>query len=198
MRVNKISKHSVKKGFLVLLLIISTSYSLGNTNAILPMPIDLGIQNIPQQTNSWCWAAAAQQVIYWLRGSSPPQCQLVANAFNANAQYCCSYPQACNTTGQLQQIQGLILAYGGRYSSISPPANPMAVYQTLAQRKAIVLNLQTTPYIGHCVVLRGMAWVQTPFGYQAVLYINDPMSYFTQPIFFNQLLTYWRSAIVVY
>ncbi|CAG0988570.1 hypothetical protein FLAV_02174 [Flavobacteriales bacterium] len=173
------------------------NFSFGQVGQ-LPQPVDLGIQNITQQTSSWCWAATAQQVIYWLKGNAPPQCQLVANAFNANVQYCCTYPQACNSPGYMQQIQGLILAYGGHYSSISPPANEMAVYQTLSQGKAIVLFLQTTPYVGHFVVLRGMAWVPTQFGYQSVLYINDPMSYFTQPVSFNQLLTIWRAAIVVY
>jgi hypothetical protein len=184
--------------FTSVLLTFLLNISQGQFQSSIPRPIDLGIQNITQQTDSWCWAATAQQVIYWLRGNTPPQCQLVANAFNANVQYCCNYPQACNSPGYMQQIQSLILAYGGHYSTISPPANEMAVYQTLSQGKAIVLFLQTTPYVGHFVVVRGMEWVPTQFGYQALLYINDPMSYYTQPIPFNKLLSIWRAAIVVY
>ena len=173
-------------------------FSYGQILQNIPQPIDLGIRNIPQQTSSWCWAATAQQIIFWLRGYAPAQCELVAHAFGANPLVCCTNPQAYNAPGNLAQIQELILAYGGHYSSIAPPANAMALYQTLAQGKAIVLFLQTTPYIGHFVVLRGLAWVPTLFGYQAVLYINDPMSYFTQPISFYRLQGLWRAAIVVY
>lgn len=181
--------------FSVLILFCTLNLSFGQAG--LPQPVDLGIQNIPQQTSSWCWAATAQQIIFWLTGNAPNQCQLVATAYNANPLVCCNNPQACNAPGNLQQIQGLILAYGGHYSAISPPANEMALYQTLAQGRAIILFLQTTPYVGHFVVLRGMAWMPTQFGAQAVLYINDPMAYFTQPVPFSQLMTIWGAAIVV-
>ena len=43
-----------------------------------------------------------------------------------------------------------------------------------------------------------MEWVPTAFGAQPVLYVNDPMGYFTQPIPFANLAQYWMSAIVVH
>ena len=161
--------------------------------------IDLGIQNIPQQTPVWCWAAVAQQIINHINGplNTPQQCQLVAAAFNAAPQYCCQYPTPCMTTGSLQQIQGLIGYYGGHWSSISPPANAMAVYQTLASGRAIIMAVQSSPHSGHVIVIRGMDWVPTPMGPQPVLYVNDPMAYFTQPIPFANIIQYWKAAIVV-
>jgi hypothetical protein len=182
-----------------LLSILALILSISTVNA-LPPPIDLGIQNIPQQTPVWCWAAVAQQIIFALRGAggTPPQCGLVAIASNVSPNACCQSPTPCLRTGQLLEIQGLILHFGGRYSTITPPANPMAVYQTLASGRAIIMAVQSSPYSGHVVVIRGMAWIQTPMGIQPVLYINDPMGYFTQPIPFISILPYWRAAIVVY
>ena len=46
-------------------------------------------------------------------------------------------------------------------------------------------------------MIRGMAWIPTHLGLQPVRYVNDPMSFFTQPIPFVNLLPYWQAAIVV-
>ena len=60
------------------------------------------------------------------------------------------------------------------------------------------MAVQTTPYVGHVVVIRGMEWTLTPYGFEPVLYINDPMEYFTRPIPFRQIARFWRAAIVIY
>ena len=165
----------------------------------IPPPVDLGIQNIPQQTQVWCWAAVAQQIIAAAQGfqNTPQQCAMVAIANNVAPQYCCNMPQACMTTGSLQQIQALILNFGGHVSSIAPPADPMTIYNTLAAGHPIIMAVQTTPFAGHVVVLRGMQWVPTQFGVQPVLLVNDPMGFFSQPIPFINLAQYWQAAIVV-
>lgn len=185
-----------KISFVVLFFLSALSLEV---HAQVPPPIDLGIQNIPQDTQVWCWAAVAQQIILRLRGSSntPPQCGLVATASNVPPQACCQVPTPCMRTGGLQEIQALILHFGGHYSSIVPPANPMAVYQTLASGRAIIMAVQSSPFSGHVVVIRGMAWVPTPNGVQPVLYINDPMAYFTQPVPFANILPHWMAAIVI-
>ncbi|RAP56111.1 papain-like cysteine protease family protein [Oleiagrimonas sp. MCCC 1A03011] len=168
--------------------------------AKVPPPVDLGIQNLRQETPVWCWVAVARQIVMWTRGqpNTPPQCALVAAASHVPVQACCRFPTPCTRTGSLQEIQGLILHFGGHYSSISPPANPMAVYRTLASGRAIIMAVQSSPYSGHVVVIRGMAWLPTPSGFQPVLYINDPMDYFTRPVPFVRFIRYWRAAIVVY
>lgn len=168
--------------------------------AQLPPPVDLQIQNITQETHVWCWAAVAQQIIFRLKGPSqtPPQCVLVSTAFNIPPGYCCQFPSPCMSTGSLQQIQALIAFYGGSWSSIAQPTNPVTIYRTLASGRAIIMAVQSSPYSGHVVVLRGMAWVSTPFGVKPVLYINDPMAYFTQPVPFETISSYWGAAIVVH
>lgn len=157
-----------------------------------PPPIDLGIANIAQQTPLWCWAAVAEQIIAWRQGESPPQCALVAAAFGAPAALCCGQPQACLTTGGLPQIQALLAHFGGAPSRIAPPADPMALYRALAEEHPVILAVRLTPYNGHVVVLRGMAWTPAP-----VLLINDPLAHFARPVPFAQLLPYWLAAIVV-
>lgn len=185
--------------YLVLLLTAGLVVSSSQVSAQVPPPVDLGIQNIPQDTSVWCWAAVAQQIILASSGPSgtPPQCGLVAIASNTPPQYCCQMPTPCMRTGYLQEIQRLILHFGGRFSSIAPPTDPMTVYQTLASRRAIIMAVQSSPFTGHVVVIRGMAWVPTPIGVQPVLYVNDPMGFFTQPVPFIDILPYWRAAIVV-
>lgn len=165
----------------------------------LPPPVDLGIQNILQETDVWCWAAVAQQIILAVRGpgGTPPQCALVARASQLNETVCCQNYANCRRTGQLYEIQNLILAFGGRFSSLAQPADPMTLYQTLAMRRAVIMAVRSSPHSGHVVVIRGMAWVPTPMGVQPMLYINDPMSYFTQPVPFASIAQYWQSAIVV-
>jgi hypothetical protein len=158
-----------------------------------PPPIDLGIQNILQETPVWCWAAVAQQIIQKVRGQSPRQCQLVATARNAPPQYCCQSPTPCMTMGTLSEIQHLILLYGGHYSDIALPANPIIIYNTLRQDKGIIMQVRSSPGANHVVVIRGMAWAPNP-----ILFINDPTSFFTSPVPFSDIAQYWIAAIVVY
>lgn len=169
------------------------------TAQVLP-PVNIPIQNIPQQTPVWCWAAVAQQIIAASRGlqNTPPQCALVAVANRVAPPFCCSTPNPiCLRTGSVSQIQGLISAFGGHTSSLAPPANPMALYNTLAAGRPIILQVQTGIASAHVVVLRGMSFQRTPFGAQPVLYINDPLAYFTQPVPFQNLVPIWSGAIVV-
>ncbi|MCR9260436.1 MAG: hypothetical protein NXH95_11980 [Pseudomonadaceae bacterium] len=165
----------------------------------IPPTIDLPIQNIPQETNVWCWAAVSQQIIMATRGQqgTPPQCALVGMANGHHPQSCCNNPAPCTQTGSLEQIQGLIQHFGGRSSSIVAPTNPMVLYETLARGHAVVLAVRSSPYSGHVVVLRGMAWQPGPNGLEPVLLINDPMAYFTQPVPFRNIAQHWEAAIVV-
>lgn len=189
----------MKRFLIYLLLGLIPALSVSSVRAQVPPPVDIGIQNITQETPVWCWVAVAQQIIFALQGpnGTPPQCGLVAIASNVPPQACCQMPTPCMRTGHLQEIQGLILHFGGRFSAIAPPADPMTVYQTLASRRAIIMAVQSSPFSGHVVVIRGMEWVPTPMGIQPVLYINDPMGFFTQPVPFQSILPYWSAAIVV-
>ena len=165
----------------------------------IPPAVDLPIQNIPQETNVWCWAAVSQQIIMATKGQqgTPAQCALVGIASGMAPQACCQNKGRCARTGSLQEIQGLIQHFGGRSSSISAPTDPLTLYQTLANGHAIVLAVQSSPYAGHVVVLRGMAWQPGPNGLEPVLFINDPMAYFTQPVPFRSIAQYWQAAIVI-
>ena len=172
-----------------------------------PPPVRLYIQNIPQETQVWCWAAVAQQIIYRVRGhNTPPQCEMVAIANNTHPGFCCNQlgmwngNQSCFTTGNLQQIQYLIAHYGGRYSSIAQPTDPMTIYNALLHGRPIIMSVKESPYsqIGHVVVITGMEWIPTLYGIQPVLHVNDPARYFTEPVHFANIAQYWQAAIVVH
>jgi hypothetical protein len=157
---------------------------------------------IQQQTPVWCWLACAEMVVRWKNsGAGPRQCELASAANNGPSPVCC-YPQnpmvmqACMRTGGLPEIQALIGFFGHSASAITPPGSPIDLYQALAQRKAVIAALMSTPFSGHVVVIRGMdPNAPTPGG---VIFVNDPMSQFTQPVPFTLFLQqHWNAAIVV-
>ena len=165
-----------------------------------PPPVDIPIQNIPQQTPEWCWVAVAQQIILASVGpqQTPPQCALVAMANDAPPQACCSgYNPSCVRTGSMQQIQFLIGQFGQHASSIAPPTDAATLYNTLRSNKPIILQVQSGPGTSHVVVLRGMSFLPTSQGPIPILHINDPMAIYTQPVPYSNLLGIWLDAIVV-
>lgn len=190
---------------LLLIVVVAFAGALGSppsSFAHTPPPIDLGIQNIPQSTPMWCWAAAAQQVIASINGSegTPPQCAMVAIATNEKPEVCCLHPRQCLKGGSLRQIQKLIAYYGGHSSAIARPTDPVTLYKALQNGHAIIMQLKPSRSraANHAVVIRGMEWVSTPEGLQPVLYVNDPMAYLSQAIPFEDLADTWQQAIVVY
>lgn len=188
----------MKKIMFVSIFIFSVSLS----SQPFPPPVNLSIQNIMQQTQVWCWAAVAQQIILSRQGpaNTPPQCALVAMANGTHPSICCSGAgnPNCVKTGSLQQIQFLIGKFGGSYSSIQPPANPMVLYNTLASGRPIILQVKTGQSSAHVVVLTGMSFVPNGYGgIEPVLHINDPLAFYNQPIPFSNIIQVWMSAIVV-
>lgn len=74
----------------------------------------------------------------------------------------------------------------------------MALYNTLASGRPIILQVQTGVMSAHVVVLTGMSFIPNGFGsIEPVLHINDPLAYFSQPVPFRDLIPIWMSAIVV-
>lgn len=165
--------------------------------AQLPPPVDLGIANIRQETDVWCWAAVAQQVIVKRKGRSPPQCALVAMVHGRYPSFCCPHYDRCAVPGSLKQIQVLIRNFGQRATSISPPTDAMSLYRNLRAGNPIILAVRNSPYSGHVVVLTGMSWVQGARGPEAVLHVNDPLQVIPSRLSFRDLLPRWQAAIVV-
>ena len=168
---------------------------------LLPPPVDIPIQNIPQQQSNWCWVAVVQQIIaakHWQNtGNIPQQCELVSLANNL-PQTCCNNPISCNVGGTTAQIQWLINNFGGSFTTFQLPTNPMVLYNTLASGKAVIIQLNSG-YVAHVVVVRGMYFSYDQFGNaQPFLYINDPLGVFPQSVPFSNIAAIWTSSIVVY
>ncbi len=164
----------------------------------LPPPVDLGIRNIMQDTDVWCWAAVAQQVIVKRRGKSPPQCALVAMVHGRYPSFCCPHYERCAVSGSLRQIQTLIRNFGHRTTTLSAPSNAMSLYRTLRQGHPIIMALRNSQVTGHAVVLTGMTWTEGPKGPEAVLHVNDPLRVLPNRLAYSALAPRWQAAIVVY
>jgi hypothetical protein len=160
-------------------------------------PVDLGIRNIMQDTDVWCWAAVAQQVIVKRKGRSPPQCALVAMVHGRYPSYCCPHYERCAVAGSLRQIQILIRNFGQRTTTLSPPTDAMSLYRTLRAGHPIILAIRNS-YTGHVVVLTGMTWTSGAAGPEAVLHVNDPLRVIPDRLTFRALVPRWQAAIVVY
>jgi hypothetical protein len=102
----------------------------------------------------------------------------------------------CVRTGTLPQIAALIREFGGRSSSYAAPTDPLTLYRTLASGRPVILHVRSG-YSSHVVVLRGMSFMSTPYGTEAILHINDPLAYFTQPVPYSRLAQMWVDALVV-
>ena len=164
------------------------------------VPVDMPIPNLRQETEVWCWAAVAQQIILASVGpeKTPPQCALVAAANGVSADVCCNgYNQQCVRTGSLEQIQGLIQRFAGRSSQQAGPADPSALYNALAGGHAVVVGMQLSPTTYHVVVVRGMGFAQTPSGPEPMVALNDPMQIYTQAVPFQTIAPYWQTAIII-
>ena len=161
-------------------------------------PVDLGIRNIMQDTDVWCWAAVAQQVIVKRKGRSPPQCALVAMVHGRYPSYCCPHYERCQVAGSLRQIQVLIRNFGQRTTTLSAPTDAMSLYRTLRAGHPIILAIRHSPYNGHVVVLTGMTWTEGAGGREAILHVNDPLRVLPNRMTFRALVPRWQAAIVVY
>jgi hypothetical protein len=164
----------------------------------LPPTVDLGIRNIMQDTDVWCWAAVAQQVIVKRKGRSPPQCALVAMVHGRYPSFCCPHYERCAVAGSLRQIQVLIRNFGQRTTTLSPPTDAMSLYRTLRSGHPIILAIRNSQFTGHVVVLTGMTWIDGANGQEALLHVNDPLRVIPNRLAFRALVPRWQAAIVVY
>lgn len=155
-------------------------------------PIHHAVPFHPQQTQVWCWVAAAKMVAeFYGRRPVPDQCAMLQLQYGAP---CCQNSQLCSRAGHITEIQALIGSFGGRFSNVAPPANGLVLYDAL-RRGPIVMH--TRQGAGHFVVATGMRVVPSPMGPVGMVSINDP--YFGQyEIDFPSLMHAWTAALVVY
>ena len=189
---------SMRLSAAVLLLSLVATVPAAAQARALPPPVDLGIRNIMQETDVWCWAAVAQQVIAKRKGKSPPQCALVAMVHGRFPSFCCPHYERCAVPGSLRQIQTLIRNFGQRTTTLSPPTDAMSLYRTLRRGRPIILAIRNSRFTGHVVVLTGMTWVSGAGGPEAVLHVNDPLRVIPNRLSFRALVPRWQAAIVVY
>ncbi|MGY1529613.1 hypothetical protein [Luteimonas sp. A649] len=73
----------------------------------------------------------------------------------------------------------------------------MALYHTLLSQRPVLLQLATGLSTTHVVLLVGMHFEAGPWGVEAFLHINDPMSHYTTPVPYSAIYPIWMDAMVV-
>ena len=159
-------------------------------------PIDLGIQNIPQEMPNWCWVAAAQQIIFWATGDAPPQCAMAGMANNVQPQYACAAPGQMNVPGYMQQIAALISRFVGAHSMMGGPGTAEQVYETIYYNRPIIMLVNPGfSQVGHFVVIRAVSCGSG----ELLIHLNDPLNFpgFSTTVTYGQIARMWTAALVV-
>lgn len=143
-------------GILLVFLSLACSDSGGGSQQPASNPCDgpLSISYFQQQTQVWCWAAAAQMVIS-AYGQYPNQCQVASVALLGPAYYnwCCVYPGDCNTPGPSSWIIGSVQAFTGKTGSlVGGPISFDQIRNNLDNCSPVVI-LYGGSFIGHFIVI---------------------------------------------
>lgn len=155
-------------------------------------PIHHAVPFHGQQTQVWCWVAAAKMVAeFYARQPVPDQCAMLEIQYGAP---CCRRPDLCARGGHISEIQSLIEQFGGRASTFSRPANGFALYDAL-RRGPIVMH--TRQGAGHFVVAVGIRLVPSPIGPLAMVSISDPF-YGRYEVDFPSLMQAWTAALIIH
>jgi hypothetical protein len=160
-----------------------------------PDPVDLGLDNIEQETQYWCWAALIQQLLYRSSAGNPPrQCELVNQANrdrNTDEVDCClDQEQAvcAARTGNNFEIMSLINRYGGRVLGLPLPQTPEKLYEALIDGKAVIAGVRISETMNHAYLIKGIFWDEEG---QAQLLINDPAKSGTTTLSFDEARPTW-------
>ena len=154
-------------------------------------PVQHSVPLYRQNTLVWCWVASAKMIADYYQWKTPNQCQMLKIQYNSP---CCANPALCARPGHIAEIQALIARFGGKYSSIVPPANGFVLYYAL-KRGPIVLH--TRQGSGHFVVATGMKVVPSRIGPLGVVKINDPLIG-RYELTFPELMNIWDIALLTY
>lgn len=186
-----VMKHQILVG-LLLLIISQPLFGQQNYDNYNYPPISYDVPFHIQETQVWCWVAAAKMITeYYAREEIPNQCQMLEIAYGAP---CCQNPAICERPGHITEIQNLIQRFGGRVSEISPPTNGFLLYEQLKRGPIVLYTAQGN---GHFVVATGMRVVSTLYGPLGMITVNDPY-YGQYEIDYPSLMQAWVAAIVVY
>jgi len=186
------------------LLALGVAYGPSRAHAQLPPPVVLPVPTVTQDTMVWCWLAVSEMVIRYRNwGAGFRQCQMMEVGYRVPPGTCCGNPNLCARPGSIQEIQGVIASFGGRFSSLAPPTNYQVLYNILQSGRPVIAQIATGGSIGHVVVIRGMGF--QPFinmlgmpDVAPILMINDPMSIVPAQVPYAQFLAIWRASIIVH
>lgn len=184
-----------------------------------PPPIVLGVPHLLQDTYVWCWVSSAQMVLQY-RGLNPAvqQCRLLEVGYDLPNGYCCTDGGSrCMRGAQhMFEVQRLVSYAGGVPSKVTLAQDPMSLYSHLMNDRPVIVEIATGPGSSHAIVVIGMRFEDrcgppqcqpNPYGppfcrpgicaRYAFTAINDPFRLNRYELEYGQLLSVWKSALVV-
>jgi len=129
----------------------------------------------------WCWAASAEMILA-SKGIRIPQDQIVSRVRGMPTSSPGSLPEMIRTAnGVFRDSDNKIVLVSGQYVLGAPITN--VLYNSIKQKKPVILTYNTNNSIGHAVVIYGIdAMIQEPLGARVTaFYIADPFCYVQYP-----------------
>lgn len=150
----------------------------------------LSVPLVTQQTQVWCWAAAAE-MLFRYHGMGYTQCEVLSFLFQFN---CCGFPNACAITATVPQIQQTLFAFGGLSSRVVGPLSLQGVRAEIDANRPFIVTYQGS-FVGHVVVIYG-------YDDEGNVYIRDPfygsfvVPYAAAFTYLGQGQQVWRQTIL--
>lgn len=148
-------------------------------------PVELSVPLYMQETDVWCWAAAARMVIAYYRGEgeTPPQARLVELILDLPEGHCQNSPMPaeCVEASESYFVAMLMRIGGARQVREVSALDALGVYAALDQRNVIVAEMRTGEELTHVIVIRGV-WVRDKAAFEIDVLVNDPSPLVTEPI----------------
>lgn len=132
--------------------------------------LDQAYINVPfeaQNTQVWCWVAAARMVALYYNVNVPSQCEMLQAQYGAP---CCGNPAQCMRPGHITEIQTLIASFGLRYSALGGAPDGWTLLALFKQGQPVVLYVNDS----HFVVASGIRVVASPYGPIGYVRVLDP------------------------
>ena len=173
-----------------------------------PPPVMLDVPIVTQDTPAWCWLATSEMVIrHENAGVSLRQCEMLEIGFGLPTGECCRDLASCTGFAYgMEEMQSIIAQFGGVLTALTPPLPPQVLYGALLSGHPVVARIRSGLTSSHAIVIRGMRFRPreetapdgtVTMGFEPLLLVNDPLSYFPHELPYERLLPLWIDSLIV-
>lgn len=142
-----------------------------------PLPDEeiINVPQIKQEQRNWCWAACAEMILYYYRGTAgtpTQQCKFADKLFCETE--CCSepYSSACNRPCEIRDVSALYSSQGIHSKLVNNPVPFSTLQSEIGDGRPVEVAYfrRDSEEPGHLVIVRG--WRID--GNEEFVHVNDP------------------------